>query len=87
MSEALRGNLCCDGFRIKPFPRQGDSVRIDVGREDLKLDVAFGGCDRLPQQHGERVGFLARAASCDPDAQWLLDGMGAHQSGTMCFAR
>ncbi len=38
-------------------------VGIDVGREDLQLDLAFRGVDLLAKEHGEGISFLAGTAT------------------------
>ena len=50
--EPLRRYVCLDRFGIKTLSRAGDGVRIDIGGEDLQLDVSIGGGDLLAEEHG-----------------------------------
>ena len=68
-------------FGIEALARAGDRIGIDVGGEDLKLDVARCRRDLLAKEHGKGIGFLARAASRDPDAQRLIGRVVADKAG------
>ena len=54
--EMARQSLCrdmgCNIGLIKSFARNGDGIGIDVGRENLQLDVAPGPGDRIVADHG-----------------------------------
>ena len=67
--QPVRRNIRDNAAAIASFPRGGDGVRIDIGGEDLELHIALCCRDMLAKQHGERIGFLAGAASGHPDAQ------------------
>ena len=65
--EPRERNLVDDGARVKTRARDGDRVFIDVGGEDLQLHVGSGLRERFMEEHRERIGLLARAASRNPD--------------------
>src|SRR3984893_11825279 len=56
-------------------------VIVDVGREDLQLYGSLSGRDRLKEEHSDRVGLLARAASGVPDTDRLVEWLLAYQLG------
>ena len=73
-------------FGVEAFAGCRHGIRIDVGREHLNRDIALCGRDLLAEQHGERICLLARAASCDPDAQGPVRRMTADQVGNDVLA-
>ena len=56
-------------------------VRIDVGREDLQLDLAFRGVDLFAKKHGEGIGLLAGTATGDPNSERPIQRVVAHEVG------
>ena len=71
----------CIDLGIEPFARARDGVRVDVGRKNLKFDIAFCRLDAFQEQHGEGIGFLARAAAGYPDPHRTILHMLADQLG------
>ena len=80
-------HVCRDRFRIKALPGRRDRIGVNVGGEDLQLDLPLRRRDFLAEEHGERIGFLTRAAPGDPEAQRLIDGMVADQIRNDLFAQ
>ena len=70
---------------IEPVPRLSHGVGVDIRGEDLKLDVLARVGDRLAEQDGEGIGFLACAASGDPDPQRLTRRLIGDQTGNDVF--
>ena len=70
-----------DRRRVKAETCGCDRRRVDVGGEYLQTDDAFLGGDRLLEQHGERIRFLARAAAGHPQPDRLIGGLLADQLG------
>ncbi len=78
-SQPLRGYVCLDRLRVETFARTGYRIRVDIGRKDLKLDVAVLVSDCLPAKHRERIGLLARTASGNPNAQRTIRRLPANE--------
>src|SRR6202048_2727686 len=76
-----RRDVLLDGLRIQPIAGNRYRVIVDVGREDLQLYVSLRYRDRLEEEHGDRVGFLARTASGVPDADRLVQRLPAYRLG------
>src|ERR1700730_9217956 len=79
--EMRRRDVLLDGLRIQSIAGNRYRVIVDVGCEDLQLYVSLRGRDRLEEEHGDRVGFLARAASGVPDPDRLVQRLPAYQLG------
>ena len=79
--DTRRRDVLLDGLRIQPIAGNRYRVIVDVGRENLHLYVSLRGRDRLEEEHGDRVGFLAGAASGVPDADRLVQWLPAYQLG------
>src|SRR6266404_7854780 len=79
--DTRRRDVLLDGLRIEPIAGNRYGVIVDVGREDLQLYVSLSGRDRIEEEHGDRVGFLARTASGVPDADRLVQRVPAYQLG------
>ena len=84
--EPRRRDIGRDRSRIAPLAGQGDRFLVDVGGEDLELQVALGRRDLLEQQHGEGIGLFAGAAAGNPDPQRPVRRVPAHQIGN-CLLR
>src|SRR6202040_4077670 len=54
---------------------------VDIGGEDLQLDIPFPRCDRLEQQYSERIGLLTGAAAGNPDPQRPVGGVTVDEIG------
>ena len=79
-------HICRNHFRVQAFTCCPDRVGVDIGGEDLQFDLSLRRCDLLAEEHGKRIGFLARTAPGDPYAERLIDGMVADQIGNDTFA-
>jgi hypothetical protein len=49
-------------------PGERHRIEVDVGGEDLQPVLVEGSAEALGKQDGQRIGFLAGGAACDPDA-------------------
>ncbi len=76
-----RRHVRLDRFRVEALSGARDRIRVDIGGEDLQLDVALRRRDLLAEQHGEGIGLLARAAPGNPDAERLIGRVAADQVG------
>ena len=76
-----RSDIGFDGFGVKAFARRSDGVGVNVGGKDLQPDRALRRLDLLAKQHRDGIGFFACAATRDPNAQGMFDGVGADKVG------
>src|ERR1700730_14260035 len=79
--DTRRRDVLLDGLRIQSIAGNRYRVIVDVGREDLQLYGSLRGRDRLEEEHSDRVGLLARAASGVPNADRLIGRMPTYQLG------
>jgi hypothetical protein len=80
-SQPCRRHFGFDAVGIQALARGRDRIRIDVRGEELQLDVAVAGGNPLMEEHGEGIGFLARAATRNPDAQSAIGCPAVEQAG------
>ena len=79
--EPRRRHICCDRFRIASLAGESDRLLVDIGGENLQLDIPFRRRDLLEKQHGERIGLLTGAAAGNPDPQRPVRGVPVDEIG------
>ena len=70
--EAFGTDIRFDAFRVDSGPGSGDGLLVDVGAEDLDVEVLGEAIHALAQEDGHRVGLFARGATRHPDAHRVL---------------
>ena len=79
--EPLRRHISCNRFRIASLAGESDRILVDIGGENLQLDIPLRRRDLLEKEHGERIGLLAGAAAGNPDAQRPVQGVPVDEIG------
>ena len=79
--EPRRRHIGCNRFRIASLAGESDRLLVDIGGENLQLDVPFRRRDLLEKEHGERIGLLAGAAAGNPDPQRPVQGVPVDEIG------
>ena len=72
LTEQPLGQIGRDGARVKTRPGDGDGLIVDVGGEDLHLSRPVGAGQRLLEQDGDRIRFLAGGATGNPNPQGVV---------------
>ena len=80
-AEPHRRHIRCDRFRIAALAGESDRILVDIGGEDLQLDIPLRRRDLLEKEHSEGIGFLAGAAAGNPDPQRPVRGVSVHEIG------
>src|SRR5208283_736661 len=79
--QSFRAHVGLDRVGIEAVASARHRVGIDVGREDLQLDLALRCVDLLAKKHGERIGLLAGTATGDPDSERPVQRVVANKVG------
>ncbi len=84
-SEPRRRYICRDRLRITSLAGESDRILVDIGGEDLQLDIPLRRSDLFEKQHGEGIGLLASAAAGNPDPQRPVRRVPADEIGNHLF--
>ena len=68
MSQSLRRDVSDDAGGVNAGAGVIDGFAVDIGGEDLHLEILFQLLHAFPKQHGNGIGFLAGGTAGDPNA-------------------
>jgi hypothetical protein len=79
--EPQRQYICGDRFRIASLAGDRNRILVDIGGEDLQLDIPLRRRDFLEKEHGEGIGLFPGAAAGHPDPQRPVRRLPADEIG------
>ncbi len=84
--EPFRGDIDGDVCRVDPATGNRDRILIDIRAVDLDPERVPGLVKAFTEDHRDRVGFLARRTSCNPDTEHIIFRLVLeHRGKDLCF--